>query len=206
VKGKDLPFYFWPVVFGNSSQAMTGADQNPEYLWTSEYGDISSGDRPGGTQSVASFVSTYAPPQILYFLSDAETVRTTVDAITAEAGCRGLLGNTTIPVRAYAGARAGLPRPEQIVQYYRGSSAALAMAGYNNFGATFLPPGAANIPVATGQDGLLSCLNTTIGAALPLVHHEADDATSAGALGVQCGAATLVVIALLQVAAALGLH
>jgi hypothetical protein len=60
--------------------------------------------------------------------------------------------------------------PEQVVQYYRASSVALTLDGYNNT-AVFAPENStADTPLPTGIDtNLLGCLNATIGIAVPLV-------------------------------------
>lgn len=61
------------------------------------------------------------------------------------------------------------PRPEQVIQYYRASSIALTLDGYNN-SATYGPEGSPDTPLPPDVDNtLLSCLNGTIGAAAPLV-------------------------------------
>lgn len=61
------------------------------------------------------------------------------------------------------------PRPEQVVQYYRASSIALTLDGYNN-SATYSAEGTPDSPLPSGVDMvLLDCLNGTIGLAAPLV-------------------------------------
>jgi hypothetical protein len=67
-----------------------------------------------------------------------------------------------------------VPLPEQAVQYYRASSVVLTLDGYNDTDAlngtqnpSATAPGA---PLPNGTDTtLLTCLNATIGAAVPLV-------------------------------------
>lgn len=60
------------------------------------------------------------------------------------------------------------PKPEQSVQYYRASSVALTVDGYNNTGA--LQDDTANTPIPSWVDtNALNCLNSTIGVAVPLV-------------------------------------
>lgn len=63
------------------------------------------------------------------------------------------------------------PLPEQVVQYYRASSVALLLDGYNNTDA-LLPQGQDSgeaVPLPAWVDRtLLDCLNTTIGDAAPL--------------------------------------
>lgn len=57
-----------------------------------------------------------------------------------------------------------------MVQYYRASSIALTLDGYNN-SATYAPEGTLDSPLPSGVDmNLLTCLNETIGLAAPLVN------------------------------------
>lgn len=59
------------------------------------------------------------------------------------------------------------PKPEQAVQYYRASTVALTLDGYNNTGAL---DGTPDTPLPTNIDtNLLNCLNYTIGEAVPLI-------------------------------------
>ena len=61
------------------------------------------------------------------------------------------------------------PKPEQTVQYYRASSVALTLDGYNNTGALGAE-GTSDIPLPTNIDtNLLHCLNSTIGEGVPLI-------------------------------------
>ena len=64
----------------------------------------------------------------------------------------------------------GSPKPEQVVQYYRASSAVLTLDGYNNTATLSNNTGLADTPLPSGIDtNLLNCLNQTIGAAVPLI-------------------------------------
>lgn len=61
------------------------------------------------------------------------------------------------------------PKPEQVIQYYRASSVALTLDGYNNTGA-LEADGTPDTPLPTTLDtNLLDCLNFTIAEAVPLV-------------------------------------
>lgn len=76
--------------------------------------------------------------------------------------------SSTLP-STYNDSLTALPQPEQAVQYYRASSVALSLDGYNNTG-VFGPEGSPDTPLPSGIDTLLlACLNTTIGNAVPLV-------------------------------------
>jgi len=63
------------------------------------------------------------------------------------------------------------PKPEEVVQYYRASSAALVLEGYNNTAQLSDNTSLPDTPLPTNIDtNLLMCLNETIGYAIPLVN------------------------------------
>lgn len=65
------------------------------------------------------------------------------------------------------------PKPEQVIQYYRASTVALTLDGYNNTG-DLEAEGTPDTPLPTTLDtNLLDCLNFTIGEAVPLVDDSA---------------------------------
>ncbi len=71
---------------------------------------------------------------------------------------------------AYNDSDASTPKPEQAVQFYRASSVALTVDGYNNTGALDDSGNTPDTPVPSWVDtNALSCLNYTIGAAVPLI-------------------------------------
>jgi hypothetical protein len=62
------------------------------------------------------------------------------------------------------------PRPESAVQYYRASSVVLTLEGYNNTAALRNDTTIPETPLPTNVDmKLLTCLNETIGLAVPLI-------------------------------------
>jgi hypothetical protein len=82
-------------------------------------------------------------------------------------------------------------RPEQVVQWYRASSFALSLDSYNNSAAlasnmpkdnnTAPPPLSSDTPLPSGLNTtFLSCLNRTIGDALPLVDYSHGHKLSSG--------------------------
>ena len=63
----------------------------------------------------------------------------------------------------------GPPRPEEVIQYYRASSAALTLDGYNDT-SVFAGNGTPSVPLPSNVDvALLNCLNLTIGESIPLM-------------------------------------
>ena len=120
------------------------------------------------------------PPNTTYFiLSDNNTVQALIDDITDSCA---LFSNTssavTIPYEPDQPQHASdpsYPKPESVVQYYRASSIALILRGYNN---SAVVSGDADVngtkvpdtPLPAGLDlNFLACLNETIGDAAPLV-------------------------------------
>ena len=116
----------------------------------------------------ATFVSN-STPTTFRVLSDNMTVTELILEIAAN--CSSSINNSSSSSTpsAYADSLTALPQPEQAVQYYRASSVALTLDGYNNTGALG-PEGTPDTPLPTNIDTtLLTCLNETIGAAVPLV-------------------------------------
>jgi len=114
--------------------------------------------------------STYASQNTTFYLvSDNNTATGMVSIL--QKNCSSFLNsgvsNTPVP---YNVSDPNSPKPEEVVQYYRASSAALMLEGYNNTAQlsdnTTLP----DTPLPANVDtNLLACLNQTIGAAVPLV-------------------------------------
>ncbi|KAJ2989072.1 hypothetical protein NUW54_g8904 [Trametes sanguinea] len=74
------------------------------------------------------------------------------------------------------------PKPEQAIQYYRGSSVVLTLDGYNDTSALADNSSAPAPPIPSNIDmTLLNCLNQTIGAAVPLFD-DSEQTSSAGVL------------------------
>lgn len=84
------------------------------------------------------------------------------------------------------------PKPEQAVQFYRASSVALTLDGYNNSAALSAAVTSGNASAESVQDtplperydaNLLDCLNTTIGDAVPLIDGASARWAPTGGLG-----------------------
>ena len=100
-----------------------------------------------------------------------------------------LANKDSISLTAYRGADQDPPQPPQIVQYYRSSSIALALDGYNNTGSFSDDENAENSPLPSNiNTDLLNCLNSTIGEEAPL----ADAALSMASAPSQLALLTLV--------------
>lgn len=106
-------------------------------------------------------------PSTFRFLSDNTTVA--LMDIEVKAACGSMLdSNVTTPPLVFWESDT-TPAPEQVVQYFRASSALLSLDGYNNT-ATYAVEGTADSPLPDNvNQNLLSCLNSTIGSTLPLI-------------------------------------
>jgi hypothetical protein len=115
----------------------------------------------------ASFASN-ATSSIFRVLADNATVATLIPALGS---CSTLsISNSSTSPSPYNDTDPTMPKPEEAVQYYRASSAVLTLDGYNNTASLSNNPSFPNTPLPSGVDTtLLSCLNKTIGQAIPLV-------------------------------------
>ncbi|KZV66398.1 hypothetical protein PENSPDRAFT_744766 [Peniophora sp. CONT] len=164
VSGLGFPFLYWPVVFGGAGIGTAA------YLHEShEYGDPSNSSRPGGPMMQAAFISNFKG-NTFHVLADKATVVSLISSVTDNCWYD-LSSNSSTSPSSYSGNNTGDPQPESSIQYYRASSVALTLDGYNNTAALSNDSNAPATPLpTTGLDTvLLSCLNATIGAAVPLV-------------------------------------
>ncbi|EJU01542.1 hypothetical protein DACRYDRAFT_116672 [Dacryopinax primogenitus] len=185
--GRPFPFGFWPVYY------------YPYYYGDHEYGPENNSSRPGGAESMALVQSTNAsissnaslssntssnstapsnstsiPLNTYAIMGDSDSVRAVLDALVLNCS---VINSTIMPYNANA---SGSVQPEQAVQYYRASSFALFLEGYNNTAASAAsaPPSnttASNMtsdtPLPTNLSlDFLDCLNQTIGNAVPMTN------------------------------------
>ncbi|KAJ7044162.1 hypothetical protein C8F04DRAFT_691203 [Mycena alexandri] len=163
VANRGFPFYFWPLSFG------VGAGSGAYLASNREYGHADNSSRPGGVMTSASFQSNGTNGTVFRILADNTT---TADLITdIFANCSASLASSaaaTLPI-AYNDSATAPPQPEQVIQYYRASSVALSLDGYNDT-AIFQAEGTPDVALPSGIDTtLLDCLNQTIGLAVPLI-------------------------------------
>jgi len=162
VAGRGFPFYFWPLAWGGIAGAGTAA-----YLHTDEYGSPNNSSRPGGIMMTAAFQSN-STSTIYRIVSDNTTVSSLITDINSNCSSSLASSSSTTP-SPYNESAPDAPKPEQVIQYYRASSVALTLDGYNNT-ADLDAEGTPDIPLPTNIDNtLLDCLNQTIAAAVPLV-------------------------------------
>ena len=142
--------------------------------------------RPGGALSTAvvqpSVLSNNASsPDSYYIVGDEASVSTVIEAFVSQCDVANASVTNTYPNGTLsANGTVLVPHPEQIVQFYRASSFALALSTYNN--SATLPANApasntsaaplvsADTPLPVGINmTLLACLNGTIAANVPLL-------------------------------------
>ena len=139
---------------------------------TLQYGSPDNSSRPGGPLEIAQFQSKNTG-STFHVLSDKSTVSSLI--VSVKANCSSDLnatGTSSSPT-PFTNLSA-LPLPEQALQYYRASSVVLTLDGYNDtdvLNGTQIPSASAPAaPLPNGTDTtLLTCLNETIGRAVPLV-------------------------------------
>ncbi|KAF8529689.1 hypothetical protein BU17DRAFT_73030 [Hysterangium stoloniferum] len=155
-----FPFYFWPITFGNATGAAVSHGLN-----TSEYGTPDNSSRPGGPLFDAPFqspdgIDTY------HVLADNATVQALIPSVTGNCSLR----TTSITAVPFNDSDPDQPKPEQVVQYYRGSSIALTLDGYNDTSVFSSDDNVADTPLPANLNAtFLDCLNQTIGVAAPLI-------------------------------------
>ncbi|KAG6872525.1 hypothetical protein C0995_009099 [Termitomyces sp. Mi166 len=135
VAGLGFPFVFWPVAWGGAVGIGAAA-----YLHTSEYGRPDNSSRPGGPLTTATFVSSSNSNTTFRLLADNATTISLISNVQASCSSNLNNGSSSFVSTPYNDSFASLPQPEQTVQYYRASTVALTLDGYNNT-AVFEPEG-----------------------------------------------------------------
>lgn len=116
-------------------------------------------------------------------VSDASTVSSLLASVPE--ACTLDVDSSSKVVKPFDG-NASEPLPELVVQYYRASSCALLLYGYNNTDALLSqgPDGGEAVPLPAWVDRtLLGCLNITIGEAVPLFGDTPSNAYVWGVMG-----------------------
>ncbi|KAG0697230.1 hypothetical protein DFH29DRAFT_1022990 [Suillus ampliporus] len=159
VAGRGFPFWFWPVVWGGSTN---------QYLNNTEYGDSFNTSRLGGPMAQANFISN-STGSTFHLLSDNSTVGSLIDSINTNCSSH-LSSSSSKSPSPYNSTASGSPQLEQAIQYYRSSSIVLTLDGYNNSATFNSIANTTDSPLPSGVDTtLLNCLNYTIGQAAPLI-------------------------------------
>ena len=105
-----------------------------------------------------------------HLLADNSTVVSLIGSVSANCTL-GANSSTTPVVYNSNSTDPSQPRPEQVIQYYRASSVALTLDGYNDTSALAENQTAPDVPLPSWVDQTtLNCLNQTIGQAVPLIN------------------------------------
>jgi len=179
--GSGFPFIFWPIVW--KSFTLYNAFHHAEEVMfclllrvsffdqsRTQFGSPSNSTRPGGPLATLDYDS--APNRTttsIQILADTATLLSLSFDIYQSCGMYIDVNTTGAPVAYDTGAELDEPGPEQVIQYYRASSVALILDGYNN--SAVYPNGPAeDTPLPTDIDReMISCINGTIGGRVPLV-------------------------------------
>ena len=195
VAGYGFPFFFWPLAFGetfmygenyihsdevSASYSLPGSSLSPTV--SLQYGSPDNSTRPGGPMVTWTYPSK-AQGTTFYLVVDDDSANSV--SYVLQKNCSHFLSssfsNKPVP---YSPSDPNSPKPEEAIQYYRASSAALMLEGYNNTAQLSDDTSLPDTPLPTNIDmTLLTCLNETIGRAIPLVNAANPIAWNPGATG-----------------------
>jgi len=118
----------------------------------------------------ATFVSNSSNPNTTFHvLSDNSTVVSLIDTVSGNCSSHLSSSSSTSPFPFNASSPSA-PQPGQVIQYYRASSVALTLDGYNNSATFSSDQNTSDTPLPPNIDTtLLDCLNQTIALSVPLV-------------------------------------
>ncbi|KAG8753723.1 hypothetical protein FRC14_005779 [Serendipita sp. 396] len=168
IKGRPFPHAMWPISWG------------PEYLGGEEYwGDDLDLLRPGGAVGTINVLTkdtskwpNVGSDEVYTMIGDKESLTFMISDLVRVCHAAPATPRKFDPTTA--GTNLAQPRPENVVQYYRSSSFALAYPKYNN---TFALPSSnlttnhesVPLPGSIINSPFLRCINDTIRASLPLM-------------------------------------
>lgn len=141
-----------------------------------QYLNANETERPGGNLVLAIVQPSWNTSITYRLLGDNNSVTAVFDALVANCS----VVNSSSAIAAYSPSPDTWPLPEQVIQYYRGSTFALSLDGYNNTAAlpANMPADNNTAPLPLSQDSplpaglndtFLVCVNTTVGASVPLM-------------------------------------
>ncbi|THH04458.1 hypothetical protein EW145_g5509 [Phellinidium pouzarii] len=164
VDSRPFPYGFYPVPVAVG------------YYGGNEYLNVSSSARPGGNLVSAIVQPSWNTSNVTYrIVGDNTSVIAVFDALVVNCS----VANSSSAISAFSPSPSTWPLPEQIVQYYRASTFALSLDGYNNSASlqsnmpasnTSAPDSIADTPLPSNLNNtFLQCVNFTTGASVPLV-------------------------------------
>ncbi|KLO09530.1 hypothetical protein SCHPADRAFT_857801 [Schizopora paradoxa] len=174
VADRPFPYVFYPISIQSN------------YYGDNEYANVNDTDRPGGNLVAAIVQPSNNTSSVTYrLLGDNSSVSAVFAALVANCS----IANNTDGIYAFSPSSTTntsvWPLPEQVIQWYRASTFALSLDGYNDTASL-----ASNAPASNSStgytrladtplpDGLnttfLECVNYTTGASVPLVNKPSD--------------------------------
>lgn len=180
VNGRGFPFFFHPISYGQYP------GHGSSYIYNQEYGEPDKKTRPGGPlryiiiqppKSLVAGPYPEIPPMTLYAIGDEQSLKEIEQQIKWKCTTSYYNGwvfadrvRISKPKKFKGPAEdPNGPIPEQAVAYYRASSAALLLVGYNNTAqATDGVHEDSPLP-SVANTKFFRCINATIGESLPLV-------------------------------------
>ncbi|KDQ51589.1 hypothetical protein JAAARDRAFT_199044 [Jaapia argillacea MUCL 33604] len=165
INHRPFPYVFFPIPI------------YPHYYGSDTYANLTETQRPGGNITTAILLSSSPNTTEIYrIIGDQLSLTSVLTSLTTE--CH--IQNTSItPFNASDGTHPW-PLPEQMIQWYRASSFGLSLDSYNKSASlpSNMPPSNDSLPPPLTSDTPLpsglnqtypTCLNTTIGASIPLI-------------------------------------
>ncbi|KAL5529660.1 hypothetical protein ACEPAG_5645 [Sanghuangporus baumii] len=190
VSSRPFPYVFVPVPVSHG------------YYGGDEYLNMNQTLRPGGNLIIAIVHPSYNSSSATFrLIGDNSSVTTVFDALVANCS----VANSSSAITPFSPSVTMWPLPEQVVQYYRASSFALSLDNYNNTATLLANAPASNdsslpqipdTPLPPGLNTtLLQCINTTIGASVPLADVDSGSKFSSAAIvGIVFGSAAGIVL------------
>lgn len=159
--------------------------------------------RPGGALVEGIIQPSWNESSVTYrIIGDTVSVTAVFDALVANCS----VGNSSAGIASFSPSPTTWPLPEQIIQYYRASSFALSLDGYNNTAAlpsnmpasnSSAPNTLTDTPLPSGLNmTFLQCVNLTIGASVPLVEPQSHKLSSAAIGGIVSGSIIGIIVLL----------
>ncbi|KLO06154.1 hypothetical protein SCHPADRAFT_883096 [Schizopora paradoxa] len=170
ISDRPFPYGFYPVYIQSN------------YYGNDEYGNVNNTDRPGGNFVAAIIQPSYNPSSVTYrILGDNASVSAVFQALVSNCSIESNTSNIFAFTPSTITNTSTWPLPEQVIQWYRASTFALSLDGYNNTAALASNQPSSNsstdftpLPDTSLPDGLnttfLECVNSTVGASVPMFY------------------------------------
>jgi len=198
VSNRPFPYVFIPVPI---HRHYYGSDQY--------YDNVNNTDRPGGNLVSAIVQPSYNTSSVTYRLvGDNSSVSAVFAAVVANCSVANNTNSIVAFTPSFDNDTSTWPLPEQVIQWYRASSFALTLDGYNNTAAlssnqppsnsstNFTQLGDTPLPANLNMT-FLNCINYTTGASVPLMDPSSSGLTAAKIAGIVIGGIVVAFFAVL---------